>query len=299
MIDKTENLSDQLENLKIKNGQLFTYVKSMNKKIGTSNSGKPLADISEANKARKINEFKSKAETALWFAESYGLTPSYLKLQSSNGKDIKIDFKATSSSSSYQQLPNDEKQKIKDLLFILEKFNVSESAYRELTMFSDDLPRKYLIAQCRDDINNIFHFERTSGNIPGAFMSLESEIARYIKCNFDDEVDKIRVKVSGDGSKVSRISNFIVLSFSVITDNLTQWRVSPDRGQISWKTPVSRSGYCYYKKPICLPIGGILCDFWVPLQTVAGDNGFHFFLFQTIVKLKKNEFTKNLPLAFF
>ena len=78
-----------------------------------------------------------------------------------------------------------------------------------------------------------------------------------------------------------------------------QWRVSPDRGQISWKTPVSRSGYCYYKKPICLPIGGILCDFWVPLQTVAGDNGFHFFLFQTIVKLKKNEFTKNLPLAFF
>jgi hypothetical protein len=31
----------------------------------------------------------------------------------------------------------EERQKIKDLLFILEKINVSESAYRELTVFCD------------------------------------------------------------------------------------------------------------------------------------------------------------------
>jgi hypothetical protein len=32
-------------------------------------------------------------------------------------------------------LPGEERQKIKDLLFILEKFNVRESAYREPTLF--------------------------------------------------------------------------------------------------------------------------------------------------------------------
>jgi hypothetical protein len=37
-------------------------------------------------------------------------------------------------------LPEEERQKIKDLLFILEKNNVSESAYRELTVFCDGLP---------------------------------------------------------------------------------------------------------------------------------------------------------------
>ena len=31
----------------------------------------------------------------------------------------------------------------------------------------------------------------------------------------------IQIKIWGDGSKVSRISNFVVLSFSVITDDLT------------------------------------------------------------------------------
>jgi hypothetical protein len=35
------------------------------------------------------------------------------------------------------------------------------------------------------------------------------------------ETDKKKIKISGDGSKVSRISNFVVLSFSVITDDLT------------------------------------------------------------------------------
>jgi hypothetical protein len=46
-------------------------------------------------------------------------------------------FNPSSSKSSYQDLTEEERQKIKDLLFILEKFNVSESAYRELTVFCD------------------------------------------------------------------------------------------------------------------------------------------------------------------
>jgi hypothetical protein len=50
-----------------------------------------------------------------------------------------------SSKSSYQDLPEEERQKIKDLLFILEKFNVSESAYRELTVFCDGLPRTEIL----------------------------------------------------------------------------------------------------------------------------------------------------------
>jgi hypothetical protein len=101
------------------------------------------------------------------------------------------------------------------LLFILEKFNVSESGYRELTVFCDGLSRKYLVSQCREDINNLYHFERIPGNIPGAYVSLESEIIRYIKYHVNPETDKIKIKIFGDGSKV------VPLSFSVISDDLT------------------------------------------------------------------------------
>ena len=72
--------------------------------------------------------------------------------------------------------------------------------------------------QCQEDINSLYHFERISGNIPGACVSLESELIKY---HVNPETDKIKIKISGDGSKVSRILNFVVLSFSVITDDLT------------------------------------------------------------------------------
>jgi hypothetical protein len=54
-----------------------------------------------------------------------------VKLESTDGQTVKVDFNPSSSKSSYQDLSEEERQKIKDLLFILEKINVSESAYRE------------------------------------------------------------------------------------------------------------------------------------------------------------------------
>jgi hypothetical protein len=76
--------------------------------------------IIENNKSKKIKEFKSKAETVLWFVESYGLVPQYLKLESTDWQTVKVDFNPSSSKSSYQDLPEEERKKIKDLLFILE-----------------------------------------------------------------------------------------------------------------------------------------------------------------------------------
>jgi hypothetical protein len=190
---KKKNLSNQLDSLKNTNSCLIDYVKSVNKNVGTANSGKQFSEITENNKSRKIKEFKSKAETALWFAESNGLVPQYLKLESTDGQTVQVDFNPSSSKSSFQDLPEEERQKIKDLLFILEKFNVSESAYWELTVFCDGLPRKYLVSQCREDINSIYHFERISGNIPGAYISLKSELIRYIMYHVNPETDKIKI----------------------------------------------------------------------------------------------------------
>jgi hypothetical protein len=50
--------------------------------------------------------------------------------------------------------------------------------------------------------NSLYHFERIPGNIPGAYVSLESEIIRYIKYHVNPETNKITIKISGDGSKV-------------------------------------------------------------------------------------------------
>jgi hypothetical protein len=71
-------------------------------------------------------------------------------------------------------------------------------------------------------INSLYHFERIPGNIPGAYVSLESEIIRYIKYHVYPETDKIKIKISGDGSKVSRISNF-----ASVLSNFKYWGTMP------------------------------------------------------------------------
>ena len=105
---------------------------------------------------------------------------------------------------------------MKDLIFILDRFGISDNAYNELSIFEKDLPRKTLINQCRDVISKSYKFQRTAGNIPGAYVSFKEELIKYIKSNVSADSQLLKVKISGDGSKVSRISNFIVLSFSIV-----------------------------------------------------------------------------------
>jgi hypothetical protein len=113
LLAKKQNLSNQLDSLKDTNSRLIDYVKSINKKVGTANSGKEFSEFTKNNKSRKINKCKWKAETALWFVESYGFVPQYLKLESTDGQTVKVDFNLSSSKSSYQDLPEEERQKIK------------------------------------------------------------------------------------------------------------------------------------------------------------------------------------------
>ena len=82
---------------------------------------KEFSEVTENNKSRKIKEFKLKAETALWFVESYDLVPQYLRLESADGQTVKVYFNPSSSKSSYQDLHEEERQKLKICYLFWEK----------------------------------------------------------------------------------------------------------------------------------------------------------------------------------
>jgi hypothetical protein len=52
LLAKKQNLSNQLDSLKDTNIRLIDYVKSINKKVGTANSGIEFSEITENNKSR-------------------------------------------------------------------------------------------------------------------------------------------------------------------------------------------------------------------------------------------------------
>jgi septum formation topological specificity factor MinE len=45
--------------------------------------------------------------------------------------------------------------------------------------------------------NILIVFERIPGNIPGAYVNLESELIRCIKYHVNPETDKIKIKIWG------------------------------------------------------------------------------------------------------
>ena len=57
--------------------------------------------------------------------------------------------------SKYMRLPEEEKEKVKKLVYILDRFGVSIQAYHEVTQLegNDTMARSYVIEECQADLN--------------------------------------------------------------------------------------------------------------------------------------------------
>jgi hypothetical protein len=93
-----------------------------------------------------------------------------LKLSDNSGAEYELEFTDGGTKKCYKDLPEAEKQKIKEVLLIQDKFCVGEAAYHELSMIpaGQTLPLSYLVKQCKDSLNQLCHIERTPGKNEGA-----------------------------------------------------------------------------------------------------------------------------------
>ena len=118
----------------------------------------------------------TKAEKALWFLESYGVTLDSLSVEDSNGG--RVDLLANpegNKKSKYEALPENQKIKIKEVLHIVDRFCVGDACYHALSTLEGGPPRSYLIKQCRGAINSCFVITRTPRDLIGAQMSFVEE----------------------------------------------------------------------------------------------------------------------------
>ena len=86
-----------------------------------------------------------------------------------------IDYQAEEKrNKSYKDLSEEEKERVKLVLYITDKFCIGEAAYHELAMTDGGgkLPRSYLVKQC----NSLCHITRTPGKEEGPQLGLESEL---------------------------------------------------------------------------------------------------------------------------
>ena len=73
------------------------------------------------------------------------------------------------------------------ILYLMDTFGVSDEFVHELSMVIDEIPRSFLIKQCRNDLNTICHIIPTPGHALGAQHSFKATL-----------IDRIQALVSLD-----------------------------------------------------------------------------------------------------
>ena len=102
-------------------------------------------------------------------------------INSDSGKPHSISFDEKGLKSC-KVIPNEEQENIQQVFNIMAKFCIGEAAYHKLICYpgGEQLPRSYLVKQCKDDLNKGFYIERTPGIANGAAPNFEDGLSCVI-----------------------------------------------------------------------------------------------------------------------
>ena len=166
------------------------------------------------------------------FLSTYGLVAESLKVHTTSGKTFHIPFSDDAAS---------ENEDTVDLrvLYILDRYGVSDAFYHELAMLFSELPRSRAVKKARTDLNHTMQLTRIPGH-EGAYRSFERSLCEQLSTMVSMNVlctcililacmqqiaqdatsfqpnQKIKVRISGDGAKFSRTSSFVLLSYAIL-----------------------------------------------------------------------------------
>uniref|UniRef100_A0A1X7U939 Uncharacterized protein n=1 Tax=Amphimedon queenslandica TaxID=400682 RepID=A0A1X7U939_AMPQE len=127
--------------------QLDTFTKSK----CFHNKGKAINEVEDQQRRRKIAKLRESCKLALWFADSFNINLLVIYFQVEDSNDtIQLQYKDSCVASSATNLPTTTNQ----ILYLLDRFAVSDELYHELSMICPSLPRSHIIRKLRTSISN-------------------------------------------------------------------------------------------------------------------------------------------------
>ena len=212
------------------NQNLLNYIDILERNENASNKGKDISEVKK--KSRTLNIFLTRAQNVLWFSKAIGLElQSVTVIETETGKlhiigteqaqdPSGVTSNNEEQSRGFEAIPDQEKANVERILFLLGKCSVGDCFYHELTMVIDGLPKAYLVKQRRHQLNKICHVTPTPGVADGAQTScndlLTERIRDHLASNPDDYDRTMKIKISGEGARMTRNSSFILLSFALL-----------------------------------------------------------------------------------
>lgn len=195
------------------NAELCAKLKELSKKTPSPNSGKKIHHHkAKQRKIKKTKCYGAKAKSALWFSDSYGLSPKELICEDGVGQRVAVSLQDEVSNKGESSKENQDRCKF---MYVMDSRGVSDDTYHEFASLCPDLPRTHVLVKKRQKVNEEFEVHRTKF-YPGAYVSVRKTVQELVEKN--PEVDTIRIKFGGDGAQVSRIRNYVSVCMAVVNE---------------------------------------------------------------------------------
>ena len=182
-------------------------------------TGKKLVgDCQRETQVKKLALLKSPAEQALKFAEAFGLKLDKVIFEDLKGKKHEISYQEVlKKSCGYNDMTEDEQARVQGILYICDKFGISDDGYHALSMaIGGDIDKSYIIKQCKKSLDSFCAVTPTPGPVIGAQHDFMSELDRLIADTECSDNDLLKIRLSGDGTKLSKTINFLNFSMGLL-----------------------------------------------------------------------------------
>ena len=112
------------------------------------NVGKSFDEVQLRQQRRKAAVLREGIKDALWFCDSFGLN-----FKRKTEKLVEIHYDKTSDSNFDEADTTDDQ--VLAILYLLDRYGVSDQFYHEVSMVNPFIPRSYVIKRARERINSI------------------------------------------------------------------------------------------------------------------------------------------------
>uniref|UniRef100_A0A1X7STT0 Uncharacterized protein n=1 Tax=Amphimedon queenslandica TaxID=400682 RepID=A0A1X7STT0_AMPQE len=114
------------------------------KVMSFQNTGKDIDGVQDRQRRRKISALKESCSVALHFADSFNIDLLSVVFRTRTNNDIITLNYTRDNTEELQSVENKDITVLQQILFLLDRFAVSDEFYHELTMLFPSLPRSYL-----------------------------------------------------------------------------------------------------------------------------------------------------------
>ena len=200
---------------------------SRSKKWRGPEKNKRFSDYSRQHQLRVRKQLKEQCETTLSFLGHYNFVPSRIELYNHDTGMVECftfdDNQLLPNRGDHDKVISEaEIDQMNMWLYLKDKFNISNEAWREISIASDDPPCLNKIINHMKKLNKKWNLKPTPGDAEGVQVSFKETIVEHIRrlsaSGMIQNGETIKIKVSGDGTNIGKRISVVNITFTILNE---------------------------------------------------------------------------------